>query len=137
MAENRCVICGQIIPEGRQVCPSCGDITDKNFKSNNFEVMSNKEIEELATEIYTLFQSRPMSRALAHRLYDKGWRKQSEGEWVDQYKGKYANPIYVCSLCGKGTLLTPYINELNNMEMTQALSPFCPNCGAKMKGGAE
>lgn len=59
-------------------------------------------------------------------------RKQSEGEWIDQYNGKYANPIYVCSLCGKGTLLTPYINELNNMEMTQALSPFCPNCGAKM-----
>lgn len=21
--ENRCVCCGEIIPEGRQVCPSC------------------------------------------------------------------------------------------------------------------
>jgi hypothetical protein len=76
-------------------------------------------------------------RKLAERLYNAGYRKQSEGEWVDQYNGKYANPIYVCSLCGKGTLLTPYINELNSMEMTQALSPFCPNCGTKMKGGAE
>lgn len=36
-----------------------------------------KQIEELATEIYTLFQSRLMSRALARHLYDKGWRKQS------------------------------------------------------------
>jgi hypothetical protein len=62
---------------------------------------------------------------------------RSEGEWIDQYNGKYANPIYVCSVCRKGTLLTPYINELNNMEMTQALSSFCPKCGAKMKGGAE
>lgn len=23
MSENRCVICGAVIPEGRQVCPSC------------------------------------------------------------------------------------------------------------------
>ena len=63
--------------------------------------------------------------------------KQSEGEWIDQNNGKYSNPIYVCSQCRKGTLLRPHINELDNMEMVQALSPFCPNCGAKMKGGAE
>ena len=69
-------------------------------------------------------------------LLNTGYRKQSEGEWKDQYNGKYANPIYVCSLCGKGTLLKPDINELGNMEMIQALSSFCPNCGAKMKGGA-
>ena len=25
MNENRCVICGDIIPEGRQVCPICED----------------------------------------------------------------------------------------------------------------
>lgn len=41
-----------------------------------------KEINELATEIYTLFRSRPMSRALARRLYDKGWRKQNEATTV-------------------------------------------------------
>lgn len=23
MTENRCICCGEIIPEGRQVCPSC------------------------------------------------------------------------------------------------------------------
>lgn len=23
MTENRCVVCGEIIPEGLQVCPSC------------------------------------------------------------------------------------------------------------------
>lgn len=64
---------------------------------------------------------------------DKFYRKASEGEWVDRYKGQFANPIYVCSVCGKGTLLTPYINELGQMEMVQAFSHFCPNCGAKMK----
>jgi len=23
MAENRCICCGAVIPEGRQVCPNC------------------------------------------------------------------------------------------------------------------
>ena len=116
-----------------------------NPKSNNSEVMSNKQIEEMArfmcgdcadygTCKYDVCEG---NIDVATDLYNAGYRKQSEGEWKDQYNGKYANPIYVCSLCGKGTLLTPYINELHNMEMTQALSPFCPNCGAKMKGGAE
>ena len=29
--ENRCILCGDIIPEGRQVCPNC------NYKSNERE----------------------------------------------------------------------------------------------------
>ena len=26
--DNRCIICGKIIPEGRQVCPVCADATE-------------------------------------------------------------------------------------------------------------
>ena len=74
---------------------------------------------------------------LAECLVKEGYRKASEGEWVDRYKGQFANPIYVCSVCGKGTLLTPHINELGQMEMVQAFSHFCPNCGAKMKYESE
>lgn len=66
---------------------------------------------------------------------EAGYRKQSEGEWIDFYKGKYANPLYVCSVCEKGTLLRVEGNELGQPETVQALSSFCPNCGAKMKGG--
>lgn len=29
MNETRCVFCGEIIPEGRQVCPACERLTDK------------------------------------------------------------------------------------------------------------
>ena len=81
------------------------------------------------------------------RAYENnaGYRKQvgnanfatTTGEWIDRHNGNFVNPIYMCSVCGKGTLLKPHINELDNMEMIQALSPFCPNCGAKMKGGAK
>lgn len=28
MADNRCVMCGEIIPEGRQVCPNCENNVD-------------------------------------------------------------------------------------------------------------
>lgn len=73
----------------------------------------------------------------AQRAYNTGYRKQSEGEWIDLYKGKYANPLYACSVCEKGTLLRVEGNELGQPQTVQALSPYCPNCGAKMKGGAE
>ena len=53
----------------------------------------------------------------ARRIYDAGYRKQSEGEWEQI---GLQNPK--CSLCRR-----------YNYEK----STFCPNCGAKMKGGAE
>ena len=83
----------------------------------------DKEINELATEIYILFRSSPMSRALARHLYDKGWRKQSEGEWIERVN--WAGSIeYKCTACKETTFHAQYY-------------AFCPNCGAKMKGGAE
>lgn len=36
MGENRCVVCGAIIPEGRMVCPSC----------ENGQQINNKNMEE-------------------------------------------------------------------------------------------
>ena len=59
---------------------------------------------------------------VATNLYNAGYRKQSEGEWID------ANPNgavykFTCTLCGETKLGKG--------------TPYCPNCGAKMKGGAE
>lgn len=59
-------------------------------------------------------------------MHRKGVFQQSEGEWKDCYNGEYTNPTYMCSRCGKGTLLELYISELGNMGIVQALSPFCP-----------
>lgn len=58
------------------------------------------------------------------RLYGAGYRKQSEGEWVAKspmVRTPFAKNHY-CSVC--------------NYEPIEVLG-FCPNCGAKMKGGAE
>lgn len=67
---------------------------------------------------------------VAERLYNAGYRKQSEGEWENVYEyNAYEmrrERKTACSQCGykpKGDIF--------------GKTPFCPNCGAKMKGGAE
>lgn len=56
-------------------------------------------------------------------FYEAGYRKQSEGEWIEQVKvSKEGKPLlrhYKCNLCGV------YLATQAN---------FCPNCGANMKG---
>lgn len=66
---------------------------------------------------------------LADRLIEKGYRKQSEGEWVEtDYKTvehgfvERRGKAWLCTNCRHAS------KELNpNMK-------FCPSCGAKMKG---
>ena len=57
---------------------------------------------------------------IAEFLYNEGYRKQSEGEWIYQ---EYSMGHYVgkCSVC----------------ECEADMTKYCPNCGACMKGGVE
>ena len=66
----------------------------------------------------------PIDR-MATALYNAGYRKQSEGEWIPTYTyTAEGTGIYKCSLCGRKSANPKADN-------------FCPNCGAEMKGGAE
>lgn len=56
----------------------------------------------------------------ASKLVNIGYRKQSEGKWLT--KGKLFMEHY-CSVCGY------------SVDYLYQRTPFCPNCGAKMKGG--
>jgi ribosomal protein L31 len=56
----------------------------------------------------------------ACHLYEAGYRKQSEGEWLKERMSKFEHR-YNCSNCNYRRFGKP--------------TPHCPNCGAKMKGG--
>ena len=61
----------------------------------------------------------------AEALYNIGYRKQSEGEWI-YIDGDVGYDVCNCSVCGESVVF--YDDERH---------VFCPNCGAKMKGGEE
>lgn len=101
-----------------------------NPKSNNSEVMSNKQIEEMTeilknyTKKHNIMASVVILESYAEELYNKNFRKQSKGEWEKRVFIIFDSEMvgYKCSECNT-TWDTP--------------TNYCPNCGASMKGGAE
>ena len=74
----------------------------------------------------------------AERLFNAGYRKQSEGEWIPYESESYGcddeTTWYKCSNCGKDAYGRCWEDDWYSMPIR---SKYCPNCGAKMKGGAE
>ena len=60
-------------------------------------------------------------------------KARPQGEWVD-IKFDYALTYANCSQCGKKE---EQISYCDGQVVIRKFKPFCPNCGAKMKGGAE
>lgn len=56
----------------------------------------------------------------ANRLYNAGYRKQIEAEWITDEEG-----YVTCSNCGE------------EHTWDEFRPPYCDMCGARMKGGAE
>lgn len=67
----------------------------------------------------------------AERAYNAGYRKQVEGEWLEQkgvrgdgseasYGSVYSYTYYKCSVCD---------------DYSERETDYCQNCGARMKGG--
>lgn len=57
-------------------------------------------------------------------LYEAGYRKQSEGEWVTK------DGFFVCSNCDRTKPFAVIRDEVHYYGCNH-----CPNCGSKMKGG--
>ena len=96
-----------------------------------------KQIEEIKREVNTAL-ARDCSKArcltcefineencepaiIAESLYNAGYRKQLEGEWVKDEKSR---TLHRCFECGYGG----YYNGVR-------LGVFCSNCGSRMKNG--
>ena len=138
-------------------------------KSNNGEVMRNKQIEEMACEmcgnekicggvgvekcvIY------PDYRRKANRLYNAGYRKQSEGEWIsvgerlpdaELKRAKAIEPdvLFPCLVVRAGNVVsyidkawywgTKFITQ-DCTDITDSVAHWMPLPELpKMKGGAE
>lgn len=56
---------------------------------------------------------------IAEQLYNAGYRKQKEGEWIKHEESIWEHR-YWCSVC--------------NFYRIGAPTPHCQNCGAHMKG---
>ena len=62
--------------------------------------------------------------AIAHEIYQAGYCRRVEGEWVERVETLTwceddVDVYYDCSVCGCHS---------------PCQTPYCPNCGAKMKG---
>ena len=91
-----------------------------------------KQIEEMATVINEMDERNAHyydeymgeceafadANAIAEVLYDAGYRKQNEGEWLTDRFGLERS---ICSVCG-----AVFEGDGGN---------YCPNCGAKMNRG--
>ena len=65
----------------------------------------------------------------AEMIYNAGYRKQSEGEWVEKDDG-FGGVYYDCTACGCSWTTIDGTPMENNMN-------YCPECGAKMTRSAE
>ena len=88
------------------------------------------QIEEMRRDLVEIFSEEYDKRNLitadntAEKMLAKGYRKQSVGEWKKRVFIVFDSEIvgYRCSECN---------------TTWDAPTKVCPNCGAKMKGGAE
>lgn len=72
-------------------------------------------------------------KLFADHLIDNSETVRERGRWEDEHGGKYANPRYRCPVC-KGRALYKFERDLlDNWKEVQALTDFCPNCGADMR----
>ncbi len=97
-----------------------------------------EQIEELQNTLIGISKQPVMLRGLeywsdviAEALYNAGYRKQKEGEWVkatEWMRGDGEIYDYRCSSCNMLAEDGGYGNRDN-------LTKYCPNCGAHMRGG--
>ena len=112
MAEDRCVICNEIIPEGRQVCPICErkafmatygvpPIHDEsNIRQFKFTIYGNPITKKNSSQIV---QNRTTGRwfiapSAQYKKYCKECVKQIRNGWTDRPKEPIDYPVRVTYL---------------------------------------
>ena len=68
-----------------------------------------------------------LSGAIATALYNAGYRKVEQGEWV------YKNGDFICTHCNGEILEKTEFSRGCYMGFEYVHSKYCPHCGAKME----
>ena len=98
--------------------------------------MREKQIEEIARLLCgmssacnkcVLAKARCYEYKDAEKIYNAGYRKQSEGEWVHTDMAQHWFGKDECNQC--------HYHDCKRIDLTHL--KFCPNCGAHMLGGTE
>ncbi len=99
------------------------------------EQIEQQAIEEMRKDLIEIFDEEYKKRRMitpdftAEKMTAKGYRKQSEGEWIVH------THHYECSNCRFVYETDVFAEDYN--PITDFDLYFCSVCGAKMKGGAE
>lgn len=92
----------------------------------SYDEWSAREYGETSVDLYTTAQN----------LIEKGYRKQRVGEWIVLANFSDRSVCTECSICGEE--YTYKKGQIGGYGTScYAKYNFCPNCGARMKGGAE
>ena len=120
------------------------DREEYEYMQEKREQLMKEQIEEMAKVLCKHFGTDkcqdcwnynmcPASRN-AEKFYNAGYRKQSEGEWI--VLAEFSDRIICtkCPICGEEYTYKKGQNG-EHVKTFYAEYNFCPNCGAKMKGG--
>lgn len=98
-------------------------------KSNNFEIKSNNEINREINEMVRIIDDNHgfivSSVETAKALYEQGYRKQNEGEWIitpPVVMRVWDSDCITCSVCGGKS-----VGLVEDIRLK-----YCPHCGARM-----
>ena len=80
--DNTCICCGEIIPEGRQICPQCTHNAIDHFKPmTNFERIKAMSVEKLADFICDIYASNEHREI---RVNGKWMHPEDVEEWLER-----------------------------------------------------
>ena len=143
--EDRCVCCGEIIPEGRQICINC-----ENNDELRIDEMDEKKVREaidfiktliaagngderLYTAIEALEKQLPKKPKHIHVNYGKHlWKKNADGSVdMEAFDGDIHGYAAECERCGR----LAFYEELLEGDDCEVDKYYCPSCNCRVRKG--
>lgn len=120
------------VVDGCEDCPKYGDDCDGDKMAEHTDLISRADAIEAIMKHHDggLNQINYGLTLAKNELQALPSADAKQGEWIEKYNGNGWNDFwdYTCSNCGK---------KYERADAVLYHANYCPNCGARMKGGAE